>query len=157
MAQVFNASSEEAGPQLVVLEKALVTEAEQLTVKAKKAISSLQAEQYPAKKPLPTAEDTVAKLLQSVASCASVETREAAEKALSATTQAMATLEVAGTLPTDTDMVALAKRKERQAKEVARLKDKAPTMCLRKLALVEERTLTKSRSKRNWTLQTEDA
>ena len=136
VALAFNAE-EATGQQLVRIEEEIVTEAERLSAQAKEVVASLQAEKHPSKKALLTAEESLSKLLQGVASCASVESSEAAEKALKATTQAMAALEAAGTLPSDEDMVGLSKRKERQARELTRLKDKAPTTSLRMLALVE--------------------
>ena len=107
VAKVFTPEEAALGPQKAKLDEELVKSAEQLSLRAKEVVDSLQGECYPAKKPLLSAEETLTKLLQSVASCASVECREAAEKALGATTQAMTAPEAAGTAATDPDMAAL--------------------------------------------------
>ena len=121
------------------LEAELVEQVGKLTSTANQVVSSLQGEHYPSKKPLLSAKDTLAKLVQGVASCASVQTREAAERALAATSVAVTALMANGTPPADADLLQLVKRQERQKKEVERLIDKAPTVNLRRLALVEAR------------------
>ena len=67
VAIVFNdTSTGTAAPPMVVLEKDLVEGAEQIATKAKAVVASLQAEHYPSKKELPSADETLTKLLQSV-------------------------------------------------------------------------------------------
>ena len=66
-----------------------------------------------------------------------METKEAEEKALNATSRAVTALQASGSPDTDPDLAQLLKRQERQQREVTRLTNKAPTFDLRKLALVE--------------------
>ena len=136
VARVFNEPADK-GPVAITLEKELVSEAAKLAEQAKAVIDSIHGEHSPSKKTLLSPEDTLTKLLQSVATCASVETKEAAERALKATAQAVTALRASGTSDEDPDVAQLLKRQERQQKEVTRLTDKAPTVNLRKAALIE--------------------
>ena len=137
VAKVFD--EDDPTPLALKLETELVEQVSKLTSTANQVVSSLQGEYYPSKKPLVTAKDTLANLVQGVASCASVQTKEAAERALAATSIAVTALVANGTPPTDADLLQMIKRQERQKKEVERLIDKAPTVNLRRLALVEAR------------------
>ena len=136
VAKVF-ADDGDKNAQFVVLEADLVKNTGEITKEAEKVVKSLQAEHFPSKKPLQTVDEVLTKLLQGVSSCASVDTKEAEEKALSATTQAITSLRAGGVPDTDPDLAQLIKRQTRQQKEVSRLTDRAPTKSLRKLALVE--------------------
>ena len=138
VAKVFDVEDNSAQRTLQLLE-ALVTDVAGASAQAKKVVDSVHAEILPSQKELPTPDITLAQLLQSVKSCASVATKEAAERALSATSQAVVALQACGTSDTDADLLMLLKRQVRQRGEVTRLTDKAPTFELRRLALAEAR------------------
>ena len=121
----------------VVLDKELVVKTEKLSVLAAAVVTAVQQEKRPSTIPLETAEAACEKLLSGVATCASVEGREAAQKAFKATLQCITTLEGSGAALDDPILTSMLERKVKQEKEVLRMKDKAPSLKLRKLALVE--------------------
>jgi hypothetical protein len=124
----------DSGAANVVLDEQMVDSTTVLSTHAKEVTDSLQAEKFPSTRELLGAEETLSRLLLSVASCASVEAMEAAEANLAATTRSLANMV---DLPKDDpDVMVWQKRKARQEEEVARLGNKAPTVSLRKLALI---------------------
>jgi len=125
---------------MVELDQQMVEDATLLTTHAKEVVDSMHGEHYPSKKALPTAEDTLSTLLQSVESCASLESKETAEKSLKATEQAITCLQGANTPLDDPVLVVLLKRKDQQQKDVTRLTDKAPSDKLRQQALIEAKS-----------------
>ena len=136
VAKVF-ANGKDPALVKVRLEEQMVEDSTMLATHAKEVVDSMHSEHYPSEKELPTAEDTLSTLLLSVESCASLETKETADKALKATEQAVACLQGVGTSPNDSVLIALLKKKDQQLKDVTRLADKAPSDKLRKQALVE--------------------
>ena len=124
----------------VALDQQLVDDATLLTTHAKEVIDSMHGEHFPSKKALPTAESTLSSLLQSVESCASLESKETAEKSLKATEQAIACLQGGDTPMDDPVLIVLQKRKDQQQKDVTRLTDKAPSDKLRQQALIEAKS-----------------
>ena len=77
---------------------------------AKAVIDSLQQESLPHEGALETAEAACEKLLAGVASCASEEGREAAEKALKGTLMCITTLQSSGAASDDVMLINLEQR-----------------------------------------------
>ena len=146
VAEVFNNGKEvvwdgnrveQAAAEKVALDEEVVEQSTLLSEHAKEVVDSMHGEHYPTKRALPTADETLALLLSSVESCASLEAKAAADRALQATTQAVACFTSADTPANDAVLVSLLKKKELQQREVTRLTDKAPSDKLRRQALSE--------------------
>ena len=137
-AQVFHEDSERK-LLAVTVDESLSAAAGKLGEKAAEVLDSLRKEHFPSRRPLLTVEVTLSQLLLTVTTCTSMAAKEAAEKALKATSQAVTTFRASGTADSDPDLAALIKRLERQQKEVDRLVYKAPTVSLQKAALVDAR------------------
>jgi hypothetical protein len=122
---------------VVQVPKELKEKTESLAATVKTVLNSLQGEKFPPLIVLDTAASACEKVLTGIPSCASVEGRAAAERALKGTIQCITVMTEAGTSANDTDLVAMQKRKSRQEAEVSRLTAKAPSLKVRRLALVE--------------------
>ena len=62
LAKLFDGSTDSAAPPKLDLEKDLVEGAEQIATKAKAVVASLQAEHYPSKKELLSADESCCKV-----------------------------------------------------------------------------------------------
>ena len=125
-----------APPSTVTLDKQLLEQLQVNEAKLKEVVASFLQEKHPPTQKLLSAEEVCAKLMKGVASSTSVESREAAEKLLKATEHAITALLGGGATAENPGLRTLLQQKETQIKEVTRLKEKAPSLKLRRLDLI---------------------